>query len=248
MRLEGLLLREHALAGAALAVVVALSWAYLLAGAGMAMPRPEWTAGYFGVMFAMWAVMMVAMMLPSAAPMILLYLKIARQGESRGGAQRATGLFVLGYVAVWTTFSLGTTAAQWGLDTQSLLSPMMDAASRTLAGALLVAAGIYQLTPLKQSCLRRCRSPLDFVMTHWRAGAAGAFDMGVRHGAYCVGCCWGLMLLLFVGGVMSLAWIAGIAALVLIEKVVRGGPWLARIAGAALVAWGSAVLLGVSAP
>jgi predicted metal-binding membrane protein len=250
VHLERVILRDRALASVALAALIALSWAYLLAdarmnmaGVDMPMVRPEWTPGYFGVMFAMWALMMVAMMLPSAAPIILLHLKIGRQREGRGGAPLATGLFVLGYVAIWTAFSLAATATQWALNEAALLSPMMEVASRALAGALFVAAGIYQLTPLKQACLRRCRSPLEFVMTHWREGGAGAFAMGVRHGAYCLGCCWVLMLLLFAGGVMNLVWIAALAAFVLVEKVVPRGLWLARAAGVALLAWGCVLFL-----
>lgn len=188
-----MLLRERALAGLALAALIALAWAYLLSGAGMDMRvmgmhalRPEWTRGYFGVMFAMWAVMM----LPSAAPMILLHLRVSRERRERTGAPLASGLFILGYVAVWTAFSAVATAAQWALDQATLLSPMMAARSSALAGALLIAAGLYQLTPLKYACLRHCRSPLDFVMlTQWREGRTGALAMGLRHGAYCQGCC-----------------------------------------------------------
>ena len=251
MSSAGLLLRDRVLASAALAALGVLSWAYLLTGAGMdmrgmgmPMVRPEWTPGYFAVMFAMWVVMMAAMMLPSAAPMILLHVRMSRERRTRGGAPLSSGLFVLGYVAVWTAFSALATAAQWALEQAALLSPMMDAESRGLAGALLIAAGLYQLTPLKRACLRHCRSPLDFVMTHWREGRAGALAMGCRHGAYCLGCCWMLMLLLFVGGVMNLAWIAGLAALVLVEKLFPGGQWVARLTGLVLLVGGSAVLVG----
>ena len=174
--------------------------------------------------------------------MILLHLRVSRERRARTGAPLASGLFILGYVAVWAAFSALATAAQWALDQATLLSPMMAARSSALAGALLIAAGLYQLTPLKYACLRHCRSPLDFVMTQWREGRAGALAMGLRHGAYCVGCCWVLMLLLFVGGVMNLVWIAALAAIVLFEKLLPGGIWVARVTGVALIAWGSAVL------
>lgn len=224
--------------------MIAASWLYLFAMAAHGMGSPgAWSAQYFAAMLAMWVIMMAAMMLPSAAPMILLHVTLARRRYARElAALGANALFVLGYVAVWSAFAAAATAAQWGLAEAALLSPMVHTTSQALAGLLLIAAGAYQFTPLKQSCLRRCRSPLDFVMSHWRSGAAGSFLMGVRHGAYCLGCCWLLMLLLFIGGVMSLAWIAGLAAFVLVEKLAPWGHWTSRLAGAALIAWGTAVL------
>ena len=202
-----------------------------------------WSAGYFALMLAMWVVMMAAMMLPSATPMILLHATLARRRHPRQfAALAANGLFVLGYVAVWSGFAAAAALVQWALAEVALLSPMMHASSAALAGALLVGAGVYQFTPLKQSCLRHCRSPLDFVMSHWRGGARGSFAMGARHGAYCLGCCWMLMLLLFVGGVMNLVWIAGLAAFVLVEKLAPNGHWATRLAGLALVLWGALVL------
>lgn len=248
--LERLLRRDRALVAVALLIVVALAWLYLLQGAGMDMQGPSgmamahagapWAPGQAAIMFAMWAVMMLAMMLPSAAPMILLYATIQRRGGRGGGA--ATTAFVFGYVAVWTGFSLAATLLQWGLGRALLLSPMMHTTSFATAGALLVAAGVYQWTPLKQACLRHCRSPLEFILTCWREGPRGAFGMGLRHGAYCVGCCWALMALLFVGGVMNLASVAAITVFVLAEKVAPGGVWLGRIAGLVLIAWGAAML------
>jgi predicted metal-binding membrane protein len=190
----------------------------------------------------MWAVMMAAMMLPSAAPMILLFGTIARRRQPTGDSPADAGVFGLGYVAVWAAFSLVAVALQFGLDQAALLSPMMSTTSKAVAGAVLIGAGVYQWTPLKQACLRRCRSPLQFLMTEWREGRRGAFVMGLRHGGYCLGCCWVLMLLLFVGGIMNLAWIAGIAAFVLVEKLAPAGHWMGRAAGAALVLWGVATL------
>jgi predicted metal-binding membrane protein len=243
--------RDKAVLIGAVAAVVAASWLYLWHGAGMdmqsmtlgAMPTlgVNWTASYAALMFAMWAVMMVAMMLPSAAPMFLLHATLARRRESSTGLPRSLG-FALGYVAVWLGFSLAATALQWSLDRAAVFSPAMLITNTSLVGAVLIGAGIYQWTPLKQTCLHRCRSPLDFVLTYWRDGVRGAFDMGLRHGAYCLACCWMLMLLLFVGGLMNLVWIVGIAAFVIIEKVAPAGHWLSKTAGAALVVWGGIVL------
>ena len=244
---ERVLRRDRVLVVGGLLVVVVLSWAYLLTGAGtmqemgdmlMPMSSGPWTLGHAAVMLVMWSVMMAAMMLPSAAPMILLFGSIARSRHARGEEAIASGLFGLGYVAVWSVFSVGAVVLQFALERAALLSPMMETTSITVAGVVLSAAGIYQWTPLKQTCLLHCRSPLEFVLTYWREGARGAFMMGTRHGAYCVGCCWVLMLLLFVGGVMNLAWIAGLAVFVLVEKLVPAGHWIGRGAGAVLVGWG----------
>jgi predicted metal-binding membrane protein len=249
--LERILRHDRALVVAALAAVTALGWAYLFAGAGMTMHEMDgmsmpmrmepWSLRYGLVVFVMWVVMMAAMMLPGAAPMILLYATIVRRRGNPG--RLSVAFFVSGYVAVWIAFSGAAVLLQFGLEQVALLSPMMQMTSVALAGTVLIAAGLYQWTPLKQSCLRRCRSPLDFIMTEWRDGDAGAFVMGLRHGVFCVGCCWLLMLLLFVGGVMNLAWIAGLAAFVLIEKVAPAGHWIGRAAGIALIVWGGATLL-----
>lgn len=183
------------------------------------------------------------MMLPGAAPMILFYATIARRRGASGGMAGPTGFFVLGYVAVWGAFSMGAVTLQFVLAEAALLSPEMRAGSRVVAGLTLLGAGLWQWTPLKDACLRHCRSPLDFVLSHWREGSWGAFRMGARHGAYCLGCCWMLMLLLFVGGVMNPVWIAGLTLYVLIEKVTPGGRWIGRVAGVLLIAWGGAALL-----
>ena len=250
--LEGALRRDRVLAASALVAVVAGSWAYLLVGAGMSMHEMDgmlmpmrmgpWTLGYGGLMLVMWSVMMAAMMLPSAAPMILLYGTIARRRQEKGDQTAPAAAFALGYVAVWAAFSLGAVILQFGLEKAALVSPMMEMTSTVLAGGVLIAAGVYQWTPLKQACLRQCRSPLEFLMTEWREGTRGAFMMGVRHGGYCLGCCWMLMLLLFVGGVMNLAWIAALALFVAIEKIAPAGHWIGRAAGVALITWGAASL------
>ena len=249
----GALRRERVVVVSALLGVVILAWGYVLLGAGMSMHEMSgmpmarqpatWTSGYAAVVSLMWAVMMAAMMLPSAAPMILLYGTIARRRELRGDTTIGAGVFGLGYVVVWAAFSLMAVALQFGLDHAALLSPMMSMTSGLVAGGVLIAAGVYQWTPLKQACLRRCRSPLEFLMTEWREGRRGAFIMGLRHGAYCLGCCWMLMLLLFVGGIMNIVWIGGIAVFVLVEKVAPWGHWIGRVAGAALVVWGAATLV-----
>ena len=247
--------RERLLVISCLLFVVLLSWGYLLTGAGMLqemgdmlmpMSGGPWTFGHGVLVFVMWAVMMAAMMLPSAAPMILLFATLARRRSERGELATAPGTFAMGYMAVWMAFSLAAAALQFGMEKAALLSPMMQTTSTAVTGAVLMAAGLYQWTPLKQTCLRRCRSPLDFLTTNWQPGAGGAFRMGLRHGALCLGCCWVLMLLLFVGGVMNLGWIAGIALFVLVEKFSPAGHWIGRAAGAALVAWGIATISAAS--
>ena len=252
---EGALRRDRVLVVGCLLFVMALSWAYLLTGAGMMqemgdmlmpMSSGPWTPGHALIVLVMWAVMMAAMMLPSAAPMILLHATLARRKRERGEPAIASGAVAAGYLAVWAAFSLAATTLQYALEQAALLSPMMQTSSRVLAGAVLIAAGLYQWTPLKQACLRHCRSPLDFVMTHWRPGARGAFAMGLRHGTVCVGCCWLLMLLLFVGGVMNLAWIAGIAIFVLVEKLSPAGYWIGRGAGVLMVIWGAATFFAAT--
>ncbi|MBA5635506.1 DUF2182 domain-containing protein [Duganella sp. LX20W] len=251
---------ERALPVVAVTLVSTLAWTYLLAGAGtmeemdgmlMPMSTGPWTISHALVMLVMWAVMMVAMMLPSALPMLLLYATMARRhgatqrsgSGSDSGTAWAISLFGLGYVAVWSGFSLAAVALQYLLERAALLSAMMESTSIVLAGATLVAAGVYQWTPVKSACLAHCQSPLDFVLANWRTGSLGAFQMGLRHGAYCVGCCWALMLLLFVGGVMNLAWIAGLAVYVLVEKLAPAGHWISRATGVVFVAWGVATLL-----
>jgi predicted metal-binding membrane protein len=253
--IEGALRRDRILVATGLLAAITLSWACVLAGASMSMPdmngmlmplRGEpLTLRYAALVVVMWATMMAAMMLPSAAPMILLYGTIARRRRTSGGVSAAAGVFALGYVSVWAAFSLAAAALQLSLEKAAVLSPMMKTTSIALAGTVLVAAGLYQWTPLKQACLRRCRSPLEFIMSQWREGALGAFQMGLRHGGYCLGCCWMLMLLLFVGGVMSLAWIAGLALFVLVEKTAPAGHWIGRAAGLGLILWGGATLSSV---
>jgi predicted metal-binding membrane protein len=198
-----------------------------------------WTATEFGLRLAMWAVMMVAMMVPTAAPMTLMYAAVARKAAAQQNPLAPTFVFVTGYIAMWTVFSVVATIAQHALDQAALLSPMMVSRSALFGAALLIAAGVYQLTPFKNACLRNCRAPARFLSRYWRTGNLGAFRMGLRLGAYCVGCCWILMGLLFVGGVMNLLWIAAIASFVLLEKTLPFGEVTGRIAGTAMILVGA---------
>lgn len=247
-----LLTREALITGAMLALAAALAWGWLLTmdmGAqdmgdmpGMTMPMDgattTWTPATAFATFLMWAIMMVAMMLPSAAPMMMLYAKIA-SGHAAGGAVAPTFVFVAGYVAVWAAFSLTATGAQWTLAASGFLTPALALGDTTLGGALIIAAGLYQLTALKRICLSNCRSPLAFLTLYWRPGVKGALGMGLRHGAFCVGCCWFVMALLFVGGIMNLLWVVAIAAFVLVEKVLPFGERVGQAAGAAALAVGT---------
>jgi predicted metal-binding membrane protein len=199
----------------------------------------QWSATEFGLRLAMWAVMMVAMMVPTAAPMTLLYAAVARKAAAQHNPLAPTFVFVTGYIAMWTIFSLVATIAQHALDKVALLAPMMVSKSSRFGAALLIAAGVYQLTPFKTACLRNCRAPAHFLSRYWRTGNLGAFRMGLRLGAYCVGCRWILMGLLFVGGVMNLLWIAAIAIFVLLEKTIPFGDVSGRFAGAAMILVGA---------
>jgi len=222
---------------AGLAVLVLLAWAYLFSGAGMPLMPGMEPSSHFGTNVLMWFVMMVAMMVPAASPTILLYAQVHR--HSNGPQSRPpTAAFLAGYLACWLGFALVAAGLQiW------IVSPTsMALAGRYPAAGLLVVAGTYQLTPFKDTCLSRCRSPALFLSRQYRPGRMGALRLGLLHGAYCVGCCWLLMALLFVGGVMNLIWIAGLTLLVAAEKLLPGGIWLARIAGVAMIAWGGVLV------
>jgi predicted metal-binding membrane protein len=206
-----------------------------------------WSGGDFAAMLLMWAVMMVGMMIPSAAPMILIYARVGRRAESSGKPFAAAGWFASGYLLAWTGFALMATLLQWLLEQAMLISPGTASAGPLLGGLLLIGAGLYQWTPLKDNCLASCQSPLQFIQRHggFRGDRAGALKLGLRHGLYCIGCCWALMLLLFVGGVMNLLWIAAIAAWVLAEKLLPPGRLVSRAAGAAMIAAGAALATGM---
>jgi predicted metal-binding membrane protein len=251
--LETVLKRDRLIVLAGLLGVTALAWIYLLVlAAGMrpmdsmapissgmlvAQIKP-WSVLDFTVMFLMWVVMMIGMMLPSATPMILLFSSVARKQKRDGNPYVGVGVFVVGYALAWTAFSLIATGFQWLLEQAALLSPAMASASPYLGFGLLAIAGGYQFTPQKRACLIQCRTPAVFVSRHWRTGTKGTLFMGMHHGAFCVGCCWALMCLLFVGGVMNLLWVAVIAAFVLIEKTLPAGVRFGRLAGVVLIGLG----------
>lgn len=263
---EAVLRRERAVVIAALAILTALAWMDLAwladdmamggmdmsefrmipAGQGLMMPAgAPWQPIEFAYVFAMWTVMMIGMMTPSVAPMILIYARVGRQADMSGQPFAASAWFAAGYLVVWMAFSLAATFAQWALQRAALLTPMMESASNVLGGVVLIAAGVYQWTPVKEACLSYCQAPLTFIMRHggFRREAAGALTLGFRHGLYCIGCCWALMLLLFVGGIMNLLWIAALAMLVLFEKTVPFGKSVSRVAGVAFIAMGAWLLL-----
>ena len=261
--LETLLRRETGIVLAALILLTLLAWLALLAGAGtgmsavamsgwwlsMSLPAGEswsWSAYYWLIAFIMWAVMMVAMMLPSAAPTVLLYARVVRHANVKNGTQdspASVSAFAGGYLTLWILFSLLAVVLQFALERSGLMTMMMNSRSAVLSGALLIAAGLYQLSPLKTACLRHCRGPAHFLAAHWRPGVRGAWRMGLAHGAYCVGCCAVLMLLLFVGGVMNLVWIAGLTLFVAIEKLAPFGSAVARAASVVLLIAGAGLIL-----
>jgi predicted metal-binding membrane protein len=265
--LERVVRRDRAIVSIALIILTLLAWLYVLRLAadmemgGMDMTGTRmvstgirmvmtsrlqaWSGAEFAFIFLMWSVMMVAMMLPSATPIVLLYARVGRMAAVDGEPFAPTGWFAAGYLLVWFGFAFAATSAQWGLERAALLTPMMESASNAVGGILLIMAGLYQWSPLKDTCLAQCQAPLLFIQRYggFRRNVLGALEIGVRHGAYCVGCCWALMTLLFVDGVMNVLWIAAIAALVLVEKVVVGGRLVSRAAGAGLIIAGVCLLV-----
>lgn len=268
--LEGLLRRDRQAVIAALVILTAMAWGIMVWLAGdMAMPQPAmsgmdmggmdmgqmsmamtpdvrpWAFTEFLLSFAMWAVMMAGMMLPSAAPTILLHARVARQAEEQQKPFAATGWFAAGYLLAWSTFSLLAAGLQIALHRAALLTPMLASSNDFIGGALLIAAGLYQWSHLKYHCLTHCRAPLQFIQQHggFKARPMASLGLGLRHGLYCVGCCGVLMLLLFVGGVMNIIWIAGLSILALLEKVMSDGRNVSRLVGLALIIAGL-VLIG----
>lgn len=251
--------RERWIIGVALAGIAGVAWAYMIYEArgmsltgvcqclGLQMGGPalaDWSAGSLLPLFLMWAGMMVAMMLPSATPMILTFAAVSRNRRRQERPYVPVTIFVAGYVTIWVAFSVLAAFAQWILHREALLSPAMASSSAWLGGILLLAAGVFQFTPLKHACLAQCRAPFDFIMTRWREGAQGAFWMGLEHGLFCTGCCWALMGLLFVTGVMNIFWIAAITLLVGLEKLFPRGVWLSAATGVILTLWGAWLLAG----
>src|SRR5215469_531328 len=263
--LDALLRRDRLLVAGALGMTAALAWGYVLwlaadtdmggmdmtgfrmipAGRGlMALADTPWGVIEFAFVFVMWAVMMIGMMAPSAAPMILTYARVGRQGNVKGKPLAATGWFAAGYFLTWMGFALAATLIQWMVERAALLDSRMASASNVFGGIVLIAAGVYQWSPLKDVCLAQCQSPIGFLMRYggFRGDLPGCLLMGLRHGAYCIGCCWALMALLFVAGVMNVLWIALLSLLVLLEKLAPFGQWIARAAGVACVAAGAGML------
>lgn len=262
---EAGLSRDRLIMGGGLLALTVLAWVYIATGAGTGMsvsamstwsfPPPmrmamamEWSGAYWLIMFFMWWIMMIAMMTPSAAPMVLLHARVSRHAQRKGRMASGpvpTGVFYLGYIAAWAGFSAVAVFCQWTLERFGLVHGMlMWSSSRTLSAVLLLLAGLYQLSPWKHICLEHCRSPVEYLSSHWRPGTFGAFRMGIAHGSYCLGCCWVLMALLFVGGIMNVVWIAGLSIVVLAEKLVPYGHRLAQGLGVAMIA--AAVWLVVS--
>jgi predicted metal-binding membrane protein len=253
--LESVLRRDRLITMAGLGGVTGLAWIYLMIKAmnmadtpmvmdgiaGITQIKP-WTPIDFVLILLMWIIMMIAMMIPSALPMILLFARVSRQAQEQGHPVAPVSAFVSGYVIAWVGFCLGATLLQWAFDQTALLSPMMVSTSPILGGILLIVAGVYQWTPLKAVCLRYCRSPFEFIARHWRKNTFGALRMGIEHGIFCLGCCWVLMTLLFIGGIMNLLWIAAIAGFVLLEKVTPFGIQVGKISGLVLALAGVFVI------
>jgi predicted metal-binding membrane protein len=262
--LEHVLKRDRTVVAAALVALTALAWVYVLRlAAQMSMAAPEasmpgmamaamnmapalkpWSIADFGFTFAMWAVMMIGMMTPSAAPMILLYARVGRAARAQGKPFAATFWFTGGYLLAWSGFAFVASLAQAALASAALVTPMLALTNNVLGGAVLIAAGLYQWSPLKESCLGHCQAPLAFLQLHggFKRDPTGSLSLGLKHGLYCIGCCWALMTLLFVGGVMNLLWIAALSILVLLEKIVPAGLLIPRAAGLVLIGAGAIYL------
>ena len=253
--LEYLLKRDRLIIVGGLFFITLLSWLYIIylynqmtymdmKALFFAMPMtPEWTATDFVLLFLMWLVMMIAMMMPSVAPLILIFAMVNRQRRQQDRPFVNTAYLSAGYFLVWAAFSLAATALQWMLQQIALLNPEMKITSKILGSVILIVTGIFQFTPLKQTCLKYCRTPLSFVLQHWKEGKQGALRMGIENGFYCLGCCWLLMVLLFVAGIMNLLWIALIALFVLVEKISPQMKWIPYVAGVALIVYGILFLI-----
>jgi len=258
--IERILRQDRAIVLACLAVIMGLAAAYTLLGIGMGMSVREttvpnymvmtaaaWTLGHAFLVFLMWWIMMIAMMLPSAAPTVLLYAAIKRRRTDIGNPLSLTAAFLAGYLILWGLFSLFATALQWSLESAGLLSSMMNVTNRALGGLILVMAALYQFTPIKHTCLTHCQHPVRFLTSRQMPGLFGAWRLGLRHGMFCAGCCIFLMSLLFVGGIMNLYWIVGLAIYILLEKILPYGRWVGHLAGAALLIGGVVQLVSIAA-
>ena len=257
-RLEAILRRDRMIVFASLALIAGLAWVYLgylawdmqrgmgadSVAAVMSQARPGGGID-FGLTFFMWAVMMMAMMVPTAAPMLLTFATINRRRSERSQPFVPTGVFLMGYLTVWFAFAALATGIQWGLHQAALLSTMMGSATPVIGGVILLVAGAFQWTSIKNVCLKQCRTPMAFIMTEWRDGTRGALIMGMSHGRFCLGCCWFLMGLMFVAGVMNILWMAVVALYILAEKVTPAGHSVGRVVGVGLIGWGAWTLLQV---
>ncbi len=257
--LEKMFRQDRFIVAGALGGIVLLAWGYMSweahamyhsglppCCAGMNMSGPDtnpWSTATLLPLFLMWIEMMVAMMVPSVAPMVLTFAMVNRRRREAHRPFVPTMIFLAGYLTVWAGFSALAAVMQWALHAQALLSPMMVNTSPVLGGILLMLAGAFQWIPLKNACLKHCRSPLGFLLADWREGRWGAFVMGLKHGAFCTGCCWFLMTLLFVAGVMNIWWIAIITVFVLLEKITPRQWHLAKVAGVLLIGWGIYLLV-----
>jgi len=256
--LEAILRRDRLIVFAALVLMAASAWAYLgylawdmdrddnSGSMFMAMSQVmPWARIEFGLTFFMWAGMMMAMMVPTAAPILLIFAVVNRRRFEHNQPFVPTGMFLLGYLIVWFAFAVLATGIQWGLHQAALLSTMKGSAIPVIGGVILLAAGAFQWTSVKNACLTQCRTPMGFIMTEWRDGSKGALIMGLSHGKYCLGCCWFLMGLMFVAGVMNVLWMAVVALYILVEKIVPAGHWVGRVAGVVLIGWGTWTLFRV---
>ncbi len=243
--------QNRIIVGVSLATVTIVAWAYLFflaaqmstMGSPFAMPMTSaWTGTDLALMWTMWAMMMAAMMIPSAVPMISAYSTTVNSRSAK--LHGSTPMFVIGYLVAWSGFAAIATVAQWLLHDATLVDAMGASKHGMVGGVILVGAGAYQFTGLKNACLTTCKTPLGFLLNEWREGPSGAAVMGLRHGTYCIGCCWALMAMLFVLGVMNLWWIAAVAAIVLLEKLVTSAT-LSRVLGFVLAAWGTALIVGI---
>ncbi|KGK00574.1 DUF2182 domain-containing protein [Thalassotalea sp. ND16A] len=226
---------------ATILLCIYFSWYYMLYGMTMNMePVATWTTYDIALLFLMWAIMMAGMMLPSAIPVILLVEKISQKRKQHNSNYTPPMFFSLGYILAWASYSLLITLLQWWFHHLALLTPMMDSADATFSYAILIIAGIYQFTPFKQRCLQLCRSPLAVLNSHFKEGKLNAIYLGLHHGSYCVGCCWFLMAILFVSGVMNLTWILLLTIMVMIEKAFPKGEIMSKVFGVMLI------LLGLS--
>jgi len=253
--LRDILKRDRFIVVSGLSVISILSWLYIIYlyrqmevmnmdALFFSMPMtPSWTMVDFALLFLMWFVMMIAMMTPAVAPLILIFLMVNRQRKQQSRPYVNTAYLMTGYFLVWAAFSFAATSLQWLLQQISLMNPEMKTTNKILGSVILIAAGIFQFTPLKHTCLQNCRSPFQFVQRHWREGKRGALRMGIQNGIYCLGCCWMLMALLFVAGIMNLMWIALIALFVLVEKISFRVKWIPYVAGLLLIVYGVILLI-----